>query len=108
MQIQILGIVITGNEDAHQIGSSANISCSNGLAVQTIQWLNNSNNGLELFSNSGQQQLLLRLESVSLSQANTMYTCEVILVGTGAVIHKSITLLVDSNIILTYCHHFVT
>ena len=45
--------------------------------MQTIRWLNNSDNGQELISNSGQQQLLLPIESVTLNLDNTMYTCEV-------------------------------
>ena len=69
--------VITGNKRLHEIRQPANITCSSDLAVQTIQWLNNSANGQELFSNSGQQQLLLPIERVTSSLANTMYTCEV-------------------------------
>ena len=71
------GLVITGNERPHQISSSVNIICSSDLAVQTIRWLNNSDNGQELFSNSGQQQLLLPIERVTSSLSNTIYTCEV-------------------------------
>ena len=71
------GVVITGNERPHQISSSVNISCSSDLAVQTIRWLNNSDNGQELFSNSEEQQLVLPIERVTSSLSNTMYTCEV-------------------------------
>ena len=68
----------------HQINSSVTITCSSDLAVQTIRWLSNSDNGQELISNSGQQQLLLQIESVTLSLNNTMYTCEVqVLLATG-------------------------
>ena len=74
LQSFYLGIIITGNEDIHNIGSSVNIICFSDMAVQTIQWLNN---GQELFSNSGQQQLLLQIDCVHLTQ---MYTCEVMLV----------------------------
>ena len=86
----ILGVKIIGNEEAHQIGSSVSISCSSDLAVQTIRWLNNSDNGQELFSNSGQQQLLFPIESVPPTLANTNYTCEVILVGMGMVARRNI------------------
>ena len=96
MQIQILGIVITGNEDAHQIGSSANISCSNGLAVQTIRWLNNSDNGQQLLSISGQQQLVLSIDGVFSALNNTEYICEVELLGIG-VVQRKIILQVISN-----------
>ena len=72
----IIGIVISGNERIHQINSSVAITCSSDLAVQTIRWLNNSDNGQELISNSGQQQLLLPIESVTSNLDSTMYTCE--------------------------------
>ena len=87
-----LAILITGNESPHQIGSSVNITCSSDLSVQTIQWLNDSDNGQELFSNSGQQQLLLPIERVTSSLANTMYTCEVqVMLATGMeVVRESI------------------
>ena len=80
----IIGIVISGNERMHHINSSVTITCSSNLAVQTIRWLNNSDNGQELISNSGQQQLLLPIESVTLNLDNTMYTCEVqVILATG-------------------------
>ena len=72
-----IGILIFGNEEMHQINSSVTITCSSDLAVQTIRWLNNSDDGKELISHSGQQQLLLPIESVTLNLDNTMYTCEV-------------------------------
>ena len=90
------GVEITGNEEAHQIGSSADIICSSDLAVETIRWLNDSDNGQELFSHSGQQQLLLQIDSVSPNMADLMYTCEVTLVGTR-VLQRTITFLVNSN-----------
>ena len=80
----ITGIVISGNEEMHHIQSSIAITCSSDLAVQTIRWLNNSDNGRELISNSGQQQLLLPIESVMLNLDSTMYTCEVqVMLATG-------------------------
>ena len=87
-------MVITGNERPHQILSPANITCSSDLAVETIRWLNNSDNGQELYSSSGQQQLLLPIESVTSSLANTMYACEVqVLLTNGVeVIGRNITL----------------
>ena len=78
--------MISGNESPRQIGSSVNITCSSDLSVQTIRWLNDSDNGRELFSNSGQQQLLLPIERVTSSLANTMYTCEVqVMLATGRI-----------------------
>ena len=77
IMVMLSGVVITGNERPHQISSSVNISCSSDLAVQTIRWLNNSDNEQELFSNSGWQQLRLPIERVGSFLANTMYTCEV-------------------------------
>ena len=86
--------MITGNERLHEIRQPANITCSSDLAVQTIRWLNNSANGQELSNNSGQQQLLLPIERVTSSLANTMYTCEVqVRLATGvAVLTENITL----------------
>ena len=94
-----IGLVITGNERPHLISSSVDITCSSDLAVQTIRWLNNSDNGRELFSNSGQQQLVLPIERVTSSLANTMYTCEVRVVlasGVVRVVRNTITLQVNS------------
>ena len=92
--ISYVGAIVTGNERPHQIRSSVNITCSSDLAVQTIRWLNNSANGQELFSNSGQQQLLLPIERVTSSLANTMYTCEVeVRLATGVVrVRETITI----------------
>ena len=95
-QYNFVGIEITGSEEAHQISSSVNINCSSNLAVQTIRWLNNSDNGIELFNNSRQQHLLLQISSVSSTLNNTEYICEVVLVETG-VVKKTIKLLVNSN-----------
>ena len=83
----------------HQISSSVTITCSSDLAVQTIRWLNNSDNGQELISNSGQQQLLLPIESVTLNLDNTMYTCEVqVMLATGVeTVRKNITIQVDGK-----------
>lgn len=82
---------------AHQIGSSVSISCSSDLAIQTIRWLNNSDNGWELLSNSEQRQLLLPIENVSLTDSDTSYTCEVMLVGSGVNVERTITIHVNSN-----------
>ena len=83
----------------HQISSSVTITCSSDLAVQTIRWLNNSDNGQELISNFGQQQLLLPIESVTLNLDNTMYTCEVqVMLATGVeTVRKNITIQVDGK-----------
>ena len=86
MDIIIIGIVISGNEEMHQINSSVTITCSSDLAVQTIRWLNNSDNGQVLIRISGQQQLLLSIESVTLNLDNTIYTCEVqVMLATDAI-----------------------
>ena len=78
------GVKIIGNDMPHQIASPVNLTCSSDLAVQTIRWLNNSDNGTELFNNSGQQQLLLPIERVTSSLASTMYTCEMqVMLATG-------------------------
>ena len=69
--------LVIGNEGPHQSSSSINITCSSNLSVETIRWLNTSDGEQELFKNSGQQQLILSIEEVTLSLHNTMYTCEV-------------------------------
>ena len=83
----------------HQINSSVTITCSSDLAVQTIRWLNNSDNGQELISNSGQWPLFLPIENVTLNLDNTMYTCEVqVMLATGVeTIQETITFQVDSK-----------
>ena len=82
----------------HQIDSSVTITCSSDLAVQTIRWLNNSNNGQVLISNFGQQQLLLLIET-TLDLNNTMYTCEVqVMLATGVeTVQETITIQVDGK-----------
>ena len=64
--------------------------------MQTIRWLNNSDNGRELSSNSEQRELLLQIDRISPSLNNTEYSCEVTLVGTGVVL-RNITFQVDGN-----------
>ena len=94
-----IGIIISGNEEMHHINSSVTITCSSDLAVQTIRWLNDSDNGQELIRNSGQQQLLLPIESATLNLDNTMYTCEVqVLLATEVeTIQEMITFEVNGN-----------
>jgi hypothetical protein len=70
-------IALVGNENPHQIQSSVNISCSSDLEVQTIRWLNNSDNGRELLRATRQQGLHLPIRRATLSLANTTYTCRV-------------------------------
>ena len=105
----VTDLIITGNERPHQILSSVNISCSSDLAVQTIRWLNNSDNGQEIFYNSGQQQLLLPIEKVTISLANTTYTCEVqVMLETRIhVIRETITFTVDGMLEDTEHKHFM-
>ena len=95
----VTGTVISGNEEMHQINSSVTITCSSDLAVQTIQWLNNSDNQQVLISNSGQQPLLLPIESATLNLNNTTYTCEVqVLLATGVeTVQEMTTFRVNSN-----------
>ena len=77
MQIQILGIVFTGNEGARE----KLFTCSNGLAVQTIRWLNNSDNVATCSS------CLVILDNSNLSTVffNSEYICEVELLRIGVV-----------------------
>ena len=74
--------------------------------MQTIRWLNNSNNGQRLFNNSGQQQLLLQIES-SPALNNTEYICKVTL-ETGQVVQKATIVQVNGKMdplpcIFIYC-----
>ena len=86
----------------HQIKSSVAITCSSDLAARIIRWLNNSDNGQELISNSGQQQLLLSIESVTLNLDNTMYTCEVqVMLASGIqTIQETITIQVNGDCLI--------
>ena len=49
------------------------------MIVQSIQWLNTSDNREILTSNTGEQQLVLELDDITAAINNTMYTCEVTL-----------------------------
>ena len=83
-QIFCADISVSGNMMLHQFQSSVTITCFSDLAVQTIRWLNDSDNGQELIRNSGQQPLLLPIENAILNLDNTMYTCEVqVILATG-------------------------
>ena len=97
-------LVITGADETYQLKTTANITCSSDLTVETIRWLNNSANGQELFSNSGQQQLLLPIERVSSFHANTTYTCVLMVnLSTGLLmLNKTITLQVEGTFV-HYC-----
>ncbi len=100
--LHTIDIVVTGNERPHQISSSANITCSSDLAVQTIRWLNN---GTQLFHNSGKQQLSLLIERVTSSLSNTIYTCAVqVIIATGiADIQENITFRLSGEFLL-FCN----
>ena len=56
------------------IESLAQVTC-----VQSIQWLNTSDNGEILTSNTGEQQLVVELDDITAAINNTNYTCEVTL-----------------------------
>ena len=91
-----IDILIFGLNDPLILASSVNITCSSDLDVQSI---NLTNDGEELFSNVGQQQLVLLIEDVTLELNNTMYTCEVrVMLDTGpATITETVTLRVSSK-----------
>ena len=90
-----VAIMISGNDQPHDLSSTVAITCFSDLAVQTIRWLNES--GQELFANVGQQQLNLTIDSVGLELNNTMYTCEVRATGITTAITRTITFIVDSK-----------
>lgn len=72
--------------------------------MESIQWLNASNNGEEILRNYGEQELLLQIESVTLNLDNTMYICRVeVILANGdiaVVTSETILLRVNSKIIL--------
>jgi hypothetical protein len=90
---------VSGNEEPHNIRSPLVLNCSSDLAVERIWWLNNL--GQDLLNNSGEQQLLLTIENVTLSITNTTYTCvvEVNLATGPEILNETITIQVFGN----YC-----
>ena len=68
------------------------------MTVQSIQWLNASDNGEILTSNTGEQQLVLELDDITAAINNTLYTCEVTLtLQTTTVVDQTIHLLVSGK-----------
>ena len=90
-----IDILISGNDQPHNLTSTVAITCSSDLAVQTIRWLNES--GQVLFENVGQQQLNLTIDSVGLELDNTMYTCEVTATGITTTITETIIIGLSKN-----------
>ena len=90
-------IVISGNQSTYQLGSSHRITCSSNLTVQSIQWLNTSDNGEILTSNTGEQQLVLELNDITTAINNTMYTCEVTLTLLTTLVMETIHLVVGGK-----------
>ena len=95
MYLIILEIEISGNQNTYQLGSSYRITCSSDLTVQSIRWLNTSDNGEILTSNTGEQQLVLELADIT--AANTMYTCEVTLTLQTTPVVETIHLVIGSK-----------
>ena len=93
-----IAILISGNEEPHNLTSTVVITCSSDLVVQTIRWLDDE--GQELFANVGQQQLNLTIDSVGLELDNTMYTCEVRATGITTNITEAILFRVNSKHVL--------
>ena len=90
-------IEMSGNQSIFQLGSSHRITCSSDLTVQSIQWLNTSDNGEILTSNTGEQQLVLELDDITAAINNTMYTCEVTLTLQTTPVVETIHLLVSGK-----------
>ena len=93
----IIEIEISGNQSTYQLGSSHRITCSSDLTVQSIQWLNTSNNGEILTSNTGEQQLVLEIGDITASINNTMYTCETTLTLQTTPVVETIHLVVSGK-----------
>ena len=90
-------IEISGNQSTYQLESSHRITCSSDLTVQSIQWLNNSDNGEILTSNTGEQQIVLEIDNITAAINNTMYTCEVTLTLQTTPIVETIHLVVSGE-----------
>ena len=93
----IIEIEISGNESTYQLRSSHRITCSSDLTVQSVQWLNTSDNGEILTSNTGEQQLVLELDDITAATNNTMYTCEVTLTLQTTPVVETIHLVVSGE-----------
>ena len=93
----IIEIDISGYQSTYQLGSSHRITCLSDLTAQSIQWLNTSNNGEMLTSNTGEQQLVLELDEITASINNTMYTCEVTLTLQTTPVVETIHLVVSGK-----------
>ena len=94
LKIYVTEIEISGNQSTYQLGSSYRITCSSDLTVQSIQWLNTSDNGEILTSNTGEQQLVLELDDITAAINNTTCTCEVTLALQTTPVVETIHLLV--------------
>ena len=77
--VLLIEIEISGNQSTYQLRTSHRITCSSNLTVHSIQWLNTSDNGEILTSNTGEQQLILEIDDITAAINNTNYTCEVTL-----------------------------
>ena len=93
----LLAIEISGNQNTYQLGSSHRIICSSDLTVQSIQWLNASDNGKILTSNTGEQHLVLELNDLTASINNTIYTCVVTLTLQTTPVVETIHLIVSGK-----------
>ena len=93
----IIEIEISGNQSTYQLGSSHRITCSSNLTVQSIQWMNTSDNGEILTSNTGEQQLVLELDNITAAINNTNYTCEVTLTLQTTPVVETIHLLISGK-----------
>ena len=67
------------------------------MTVQSIQWLNTSNNGEILTSITEKQQLVLEIDDITAAINNTMYTCEVTLTLQTTPVMETIHLLVSGE-----------
>ena len=70
------------------------------MTVQSIQWLNTSDNGEILTSNTGEKQLVLELDDITAAINNTMYTCEVTLTLQTTPVIETIHLVVSGKNLL--------
>ena len=67
------------------------------MTVQSIQWVNTSDNGEILTSNTGEQQLVLELDDITEAINNTNYTCEMTLALQTTPVVETIHLVVSGK-----------
>ena len=72
------------------------------MTVRSIQWLNTSDIGEILTSNTGEQQLVLEIDDITAAINNAMYTCEVTLTLQTTPVVETIHLVVSGKYVFIF------